>query len=245
MNVHYRNDAEVYTTAASLFETELKIIKTKKNMKNIIIVGGGSVALEVYYTIMKINGYELKNGKSEKYKVLGFLDDTMESGKNHPKVQVPVLGSIKDWKPIDKEVYALGIADPKAKELISTKLEANGCVFETIISPGFYLAPEVQVGRGCFICPYTICEGAKIGNFVSIMGSMIGGEAEIGDYSTTLGFANIATGKLGKRVFVGSQAVILDVKVGDDAVVCVGSIVVRNIKAGVKVFGNPAKKVDW
>ena len=109
----------------------------------------------------------------------------------------------------------------------------------------FYLAPEIQVGRGCFICPYCICEGGKIGNFVTIMGSMIGGEAEIGDYSTTLGFSNIANGKLGKRVYVGSQAVILDVNVGDDATVCVGSIVIRKVKPGTKVFGNPAKKVDW
>ena len=31
----------------------------------------------------------------------------------------------------------------------------------------------------------------------------------------------------------------------DDAYVCVGSVVVSNIKAGTKVFGVPAKRVDW
>ena len=215
-------------------------------MKDIIIVGGGSVALEVYYTIMAINRYEVKNGNPEKYKVLGFLDDAMEVGKEHPKVHVPILGTIKDWKPQDEEVYALGVANPRTKELIATKLEARGCAFETIVKPDLYLAPEVEVGRGCFIGAYCICEGAKIGNFVNIMGSMVGGESEIGDYSTTLGFANIAAGgKLGKRVYVGSQAVILGVNVEDDAFVCVGSIVIRKVKTGTKVFGNPAKRVDW
>ena len=74
---------------------------------------------------------------------------------------------------------------------------------------------------------------------------MIGGHAVIGDYSTTLGFANIPNAKIGKRVYIGSHAVVLGSSVGDDAEVCVGSIVIRKVKAGTKVFGNPAKRVDW
>ena len=74
---------------------------------------------------------------------------------------------------------------------------------------------------------------------------MVGG-ASIGDFSTTTGFANIAGAHLGNRVFVGSHAVILNgKKVGDDAIVCAGSIVFSNVKAGTKVFGNPAKKADF
>ena len=73
---------------------------------------------------------------------------------------------------------------------------------------------------------------------------MIGGRAVIGDYSTTLGFANISHGPLGKRVYVGAGAVVL-CTVEDDATVSVGSIVVSKVKAGTKVFGNPAKRVDW
>ena len=74
---------------------------------------------------------------------------------------------------------------------------------------------------------------------------MIGQDSIIDDYSTTTGYTNIASAHIGKRVFVGSHAVILNgKKVGDDAFVCAGSIVFSNIKAGTKVFGNPAKKID-
>jgi serine acetyltransferase len=33
--------------------------------------------------------------------------------------------------------------------------------------------------------------------------------------------------------------------IGDDAFICAGSIVYSNVKAGTKVFGNPAKREIW
>lgn len=215
-------------------------------MKEIIIVGCGSVGMEIYSTIRWINWIQENKGAEPKYNILGFIDDLHYNSEIETRVKdLPVLGSIKEWKPKGQEVYALGIAAPKSKELIATKLEARGCKFETIIAPNSLVSPFAEIGTGCFITAYSIGGDAKIGRFVNIMGSMIGGGAIIGDYSTTLGFANIPAGKLGKRVYVGSHAVILDVKVGDDAIVCVGSIVVCNVRAGTKVFGNPAKRVDW
>ena len=74
---------------------------------------------------------------------------------------------------------------------------------------------------------------------------MVGQNAIIGDFSTVTGYANITNAQLGKRVFVGTHAVIMNKKrVGDDAYICAGSIVFNNVKAGIKVFGNPAKRFD-
>ena len=214
-------------------------------MKNLIIVGCGSVGLEVYSTIDWINRIEKSKKGEPKYNILGFIDDLYKNGTRVIGEKTPLLGSIENWKPLDDEIYALGISDPKTKEKVTSELESKGCLFETIIAPNSLVSPSVKIGRGCFITAYSISGDVIIGNFVNIQASMIGGTAVIGDYCTTLGFANIANGRLGKRVYVGSQAVILNVKVEDDARVCVGSIVVRNVKAGTKVFGNPAKRVDW
>ena len=75
---------------------------------------------------------------------------------------------------------------------------------------------------------------------------MVGQDAEVGDFSTITGFANVTTAKLGKKVFVGSHAVILnDLKIGDNALITTGSIVVTNVKDGKKVMGYPAKKIDF
>ena len=47
--------------------------------------------------------------------------------------------------------------------------------------------------------------------------------------------SNITNAHIGKRVFIGSHAVILNgKKVGDDAFVCAGSIVFSNVTVGVQ-----------
>jgi acetyltransferase-like isoleucine patch superfamily enzyme len=59
--------------------------------------------------------------------------------------------------------------------------------------------------------------------------------------------ANVDIGggnKLGKRVFIGTNATIIPQReVSDDARIGSGSIVLRNIKEAKTVFGNPAKTI--
>lgn len=212
-------------------------------MKDIIIVCAGSTGHEVYSIIEMINDEEIKAGREPKYNILGFIEDNQKTVLQD-YVKVPILGTVKDWTPKGDEWYVLGNSAPKVKEKIVLMLKERGCRFETIIAPYSRIKPHVEIGEGCVIYAYNINSGAKIGNFVNIQGSMIGGRAVIGDYSTTLGFANISHGPLGKRVYVGAGAVVL-CTVEDDATVSVGSIVVSKVKAGTKVFGNPAKRVDW
>ena len=157
---------------------------------------------------------------------------------------MPIIGTIKDWVPSENEVFALGVSNPKTKETIVNIMKAKGAKFETLIATHSRVIETATMGEGCIVSG-TLGDCVKLGNFVNIMGSMIGQDSTIDDFSTTTGFVNIATAHLGKRVFVGSHAVVLHGrKVGDDAFVCAGSIVFTNVKAGVKVLGNPAKKID-
>ena len=213
-------------------------------MKDIIIVCAGSTAIEVFTLIETINEEAEKEGKGKQYNLLGFIEDN-PNVRLPEYIKYPILGTIEEWMPKYNEVYAMGNSTPRIKEKLAEKLKTRGCKFETLISPFGRVKPYAEIGEGCVITSYCINNGAKIGNFVHIQGTMIGGHAVIGDYSTTLGFANIPNAKVGKRVYIGSHAVILGPSVGDDAEVCVGSIVVSKVKAGTKVFGNPAKRVDW
>lgn len=213
-------------------------------MKDIIIVCAGSTAQEVYSILDVINREAVKNGREPEYNILGFIDDNPNSVLAD-YVDAPLIGNITDWHPRGSEVYALGNSNPKAKEKIVSILKPRGCHFETIIAPYARVKPFARIGEGCVITAFNINNGAVIGDYVNIQGSMIGGQTQIGDYSTTLGFANVAQAQLGKRVYVGSHAVVLNVPVEDDAFICVGSIVVSRVKQGTKVFGNPAKRVNW
>lgn len=198
--------------------------------KDLIIVCAGGFGREVYYMAKEIGMWNIK----------GFIDDN-EHVLDGIEIAASILGSISDWKVSENEVFALGVSTPKIKEIIVEKMKAKGATFVTLISPRAHIIETTTIGEGCIISG-SIGDCVKIGNFVNIMGSMIGQDSTIGDFSTTTGYTNIATAHLGKRVFCGSHSVVLHgMKVGDDAYVCAGSIVFSNVKPGRKVFGNPAK----
>lgn len=214
-------------------------------MKDIIIVCAGGFGCEVYDIIECINRKAEEKGEEKPYNLLGFLSDVYVD-LSSKKVNSTVIGDIQNWYPKGNEVYALGISTPKDKERLSNLLKSRGAKFETLISPYSIVHKDVEFGEGCIVTAYSISRGAKIGNFVNVMGSMVGSGAVIGDYSTTTGFTNITNATLGKRVYVGSHAVIMNnKKIGDDAFISACSLVVSNVKAGRKMFGVPAKSVDF
>lgn len=206
-------------------------------MKELIILGAGSVGRERLDAIKKVNKIK------KRWNIKGFLSDDPDV-LNEVECDYPIIGTIVDYIPNENDIFVCGIAQPKGKEKVVSIMKNKGAKFETIIHPVSNVGDFVTLGEGCYIFG-TISPNAKLGNFVSVMGSMIG-KAVIGDYSTTTGFANPTNAKLGKSVFVGSHAVILnDLVVGDDAYIGAGSVVVKNVKPGTKVFGNPARRIDF
>ena len=73
--------------------------------------------------------------------------------------------------------------------------------------------------------------------------SSAGHDVSIGAWSTVSGHCDL-TGQttLGTGAFLGSGARVIPGKtIGDDAVVGAGSVVIRSVASGQKVFGVPAR----
>lgn len=204
-------------------------------MKDLIIVGAGGFGREAYYLAKTINKWNIK----------GFIDDNVNA-LNGVKCECKIIGTIKDWNVSNNEEYVIGISSPKVKEYVVNCLKDKGAKFITLIHPRAIVYESATIGEGCVIGGMSnIGDNAKVGSFVNVAGSIIGQDSFIDDFSTTTAFVNIADAKIGKRVFIGSHSVILNgKKVGDDAFICAGSIVISNVKPGTKVFGNPAKRID-
>ena len=172
-----------------------------------------------------INYSNEEKGKKARYNILGFLDDN-PNALDETNINFPIIGKISEWTPIGEEVYALGVARGDIKYRLSTILKNRGCHFETLIAPWSMVSNDCKMGEGCFIT--LICPGTTID-----------------DYSTTTGFTVLDNAKIGKRVFIGSHAVITSgIIIGDDAQISVGSIVTENVLPGTTVFGLPAKRID-
>lgn len=208
-------------------------------MKDLLIVGGGGMARKIIAKVKKINA------KEPTWNILGMLDDNPDSMAG-VLCDYSVVGSIKDYEPQATDHFVMGVSDPNLKEKLAGIMKAKGVRFETLIGPEADIGDHVTFGEGCIIfTPHVIDSGAVFGDFVTVMGSTVSFDASIGDYSTLTGFANTTTATLGKRVYVGSHAVILEgLTVGDDAHIGAGSIVARDVPASVKVFGVPARIIE-
>ena len=87
----------------------------------------------------------------------------------------------------------------------------------------------------------------KIGNYVIMQSCSIGHDAVIGDYATISPYSHIlGNAVISQGAFLGTNSVILPhTVVEDNAYVGAGSIVLRRVKAGTRVFGNPAREMDF
>ncbi|MBR4904967.1 MAG: NeuD/PglB/VioB family sugar acetyltransferase [Selenomonadaceae bacterium] len=211
-------------------------------MKNLIIIGVGGFAREIYWHAQKSLGYGVE------WRIKGFLDgDIKLSAAEYELLPDKVLGDVDGYEICADDVFTCAVGTPHARKILVEKISARGGEFINLISSLAYIMPTVKLGRGVIICPYVnIGDKAELEDFVAVNDiSIIGHDAQIGKFSCVMPHANIAGKcKIGSEVFIGSGAIILPkAKVGDGATVGAGSVVLKKVLAGAKVFGNPAIEI--
>ena len=208
--------------------------------KDLIIVGAGGMGRELLQWVKDINTVE------PEWNILGFIDDN-DKALEGKECDYEIMGSISGWDVRDDQYFAIAIAEPRTKEKIVHCLKNKGAKFATIIHPRARIGQFNKIGEGTVLYPdATLSVNIRIGDFVTLLGSTVGHDAEVGDFSSIMGSCNInGNVKLGKRVFLGCQVITVPGrKIGDDAYVAAGSVVMTNIKKNTKVMGYPAKKFD-
>ena len=214
-------------------------------MKDVIIVCAGNRAKTIHEYINWANKAADENKQERPYNLLGFINDIPDALEGSGIVE-PILGTIKDWEPRENEWYIMGTSDPKNKEKLAVMLKDRGCRFMSFVAPNVFIPSDLVMGEGCVVEAYRIGCCVKLGDFVSINSSMIMSGATIDSYSTTTGFTVVEKAYVGKRVFIGSHAVISEgVHIADDARIGIGSIVTEDVEKEAVVFGIPAKKAGW
>ena len=211
-------------------------------LKDLIIVGAGCMGREVLQWVKDINAVK------PTWNILGFIDDTGDEALKDKECDYKVIGSIVDWDVKEDQYFALAVSNPQGKINVVKSLKKRGAKFATIIHPLARVGEFIDIGEGLVAYPFSgLGPNIKVGNFVTLLSTTIGHDTEVGDYSTICGNCCISGNvKIGKRVFVsGHVSIIPGRKIGDDSFLCIGSVVMTNIKSGLKVMGNPAKKMNF
>ena len=147
-------------------------------MQDIIIIGASGLGREVLQWIKDINKVSLT------WNVLGFIDDKLDA-LDGIECDRKVLGTIKDWQPQDNEHFVLAVAKPEWKVNITQKMEHKGARFVSIIHPTALISDFTTIGKGIVVYPYAkINVNSKVGDYVTLLGSTIGHDAEVGKYTT-------------------------------------------------------------
>lgn len=136
---------------------------------------------------------------------------------------------------------------PVVRQRLAAQYTKIGWKFATLIHPRAMVSRSARLGQGVVVqYGANISAGATIENIVKINTyANIMHDSSVGDFTTIAPNAVIlGRVKIGQLCYIGANATILPDKcVGDGALVGAAAIVTRDVSAGSRVAGNPAREL--
>lgn len=181
------------------------------------------------------------------FHIMGYLHNyTQISPLDGFPTSYKILG---DWDsfPLKNNDYCLiTVGDVSWREKLYLGLVNRASIY-TFIQQSAVILKYTEIGVGCIISAHChISTNVHLGRSVFVNGgSQIGHDVSIGDYCSIMSQVEIGGGvQIGKGVFIGSNATIIpNVVVEDNSIIGAGSVVIKKVKSGTTVFGNPARVI--
>ncbi len=207
--------------------------------EKLIIVGGGGLGRIVYDVIQH------NSGLCARYDMAGFLDTRAELVLPDD-ITAPLLGSPLDHPVSGDEVFIAAVGLPDWRRRLIAPLQAQGARFLSYVD-GSSVGARSRIGEGTFLTPGAVVSvDCEIGAFSYLDTYVIlGHDVVIGEHSMVGAMSFLAGGvRIGAGVSIHPRATLAKgVRVGDGATIGIGSVVVKDVPAGVTVFGNPARLI--
>ena len=213
-------------------------------MKHLLIVGARGWGREVLATVIHTQAYV--NGELD---VKGFLDSKSDAFEGLKGDYPPIISSPEDYVIQPDDVFFIAMGDSQWRKHYADVIEKKGGHFISIIGSKAYVNPTATVGEGSYISPLAIIsDNVVIGKHVVLhIFSDVGHDVKIGDFSTIEAYCFLGGySEVGSFTTMHVRSTLIRLKkVGDNVDVGASSVVTRNIKDGLHVFGIPAKKLSF
>ena len=200
-------------------------------MKNLIIIAVGGMGRTLYDMSRESMGY------GDEFVIKGFIDDNLQAldgFANYP----PVLDKISTYIPQENDVFVCSIGGAVRKKCME-ELINRGAQFINLIHRTARIGTNVQLGVGNIVGAYTC-----IYNLIQSY-TVIGHDVRMGDWNRIDTHVTCVGGTvIGNEADIYTSSVLNHgVVVEDRAHVGACSFVIRRVKEGTTVIGNPAKKL--
>jgi len=184
-------------------------------------------------------------GYGVEYTIKGFIDDNitaLDGFENYP----PMLGTISSYQPEEDEVFICSIGGVSRRKCME-EIIARGGSFMTMIHKTARIGTNAIIGEGTIIGAFTaIGADAKVGKYNLIQSySIIGHDSHIGDWNRIDTHVTLVGGTIVEdEVNIHTNSMINHgVTIESNSRVAAMSFVIKRVKSGTTVMGNPAKKL--
>ena len=204
----------------------------------VVIVGAGGLASELHEAVLAMSDIGLP------IRCVGFFVE-----RGFAKPFFPGFPVWDDWSELTSSTaqVVLGIGDILARkrvaEFIAGKIGDRR--FVSVIHPRAQQGRSVCIKAGSMLLgQMSLTARIEVGQHVLINpGCTIAHDCTVGDFSNLSPSVSLAGNvTIGRECFLGTGAIVgPGVTIGDGAVIGAGSVVLKDVAAGQKVFGVPAK----
>jgi sugar O-acyltransferase (sialic acid O-acetyltransferase NeuD family) len=183
-------------------------------VSSIVIAGSGGLGLELYDYLQ----VEAPDGGPI---VAGFIDDRPD--KVPDGVDVPYLGSIRQFRPAPRQAVMVAIGSPEARQTVLSWLLEHEIAVPTYVHATAVISPSSRLGIGVLIFPYTVIsrnatveDGVVTNVFCGIgHGSRVGACSVLSPYAVLNGDTAVGPG-----CFLGTRATLYPgVRIGAECTV--------------------------
>ena len=210
-------------------------------MKELIIIGAGGMGRTLYNSALESVGY------GDTFEIKGFIDDNkhaLDGLDNYP----PIIDTIQDYQPQPGDVFVSSIGGASRRPCIEEMIQRGG-EFLSLIHKTARIYSNAKLGKGNFIGAYSVIgNDAVVGDYNMIQAyTVIGHDARIGSWNRIDTHVTCVGGIVVEDdVNIHTSAVINHgVTIGSGAHIGALSFVIRKVKPGTTVMGNPAKRIDF
>ena len=210
-------------------------------VENIVILGAGGDGRNIIDIITEINSI------TEKYNLLGFLDD---DPNKQDKIfnGYPVLGKLADIDKFKDSSFITMIGSVRkrySRKKAIARLKIEDERLARLIHPHATVSKSARILNGVVLFPgVRVHANVKIGRYVRLHSNVsIGHDSIIEDY-VTMASASVTAGyvRIGEGCYIGINASIREgVSIGEWAIVGMGAVVLEDVEKHSVVVGNPAR----